>query len=83
MTISEAAEKAYFLGWCFRRRSWDENVGIFPTNDKNCCCMLITAERSTPVRRWQPSYEDLVARDWEETCKLRPLSADFSRAGLI
>lgn len=75
MTISEAAEKTYLLGCCFRRRSWSENVGIFPTNDKNCCCMLITAERSTPVRRWQPSYEDLVARDWEVTNTLIPRSA--------
>lgn len=72
MKISEAAEKAYHLGWCFRRRNWSENVGIYPTNDANCSCIAVSTAQSIPIRRWQPCCEDLTANDWEVTNTLQP-----------
>lgn len=62
MFIHEATAIAHKSNLAMRRKKYPEELQIIPTNDCNCCIMLI---EGGPIRpRWNPTAEDLTADDW-------------------
>ncbi len=67
MTIIEAIKSTTENRPSITRTAWAEmQVKIRPTNTPDCC-IISSLSGSNPRRGWQPTAEDLTAKDWITT----------------
>lgn len=64
MNIYEAAKKALAEGKCMRENS---ECTVKVKMKVRGVCTLMKLDGSHPVKRWQPTAEELIAETWELT----------------
>lgn len=66
MNIQEACELSQrTMKPMYRKSEREKGMRFFilPTNDATSLCLIVMKERTQ--LRWQPSFDDLIADDWE------------------
>lgn len=61
MLIYEAIKKAN-AGQSIRRKKWNDDIYIVPTDSDKCC--IIFQGKKMLSSRWNPKREDLASDDW-------------------
>lgn len=74
MYIQEATKLSQETGCCITREceGWEGIIKILPTNtSQHCIVVQIWTGRDVPSGiRWNPSAEDLTAKDWKVVGKI-------------
>ena len=63
MNLIEATNQAVKKGCCIKRKSWEFETAVLPTD---ICYELLTEETAKKERRpfWNPQTDDILADDW-------------------
>jgi len=66
MNIRKAIIKAHKNQKGITRMEWMPRFEpiVFPTNTSGCCLLIPYESKKEIGKRWNPTYDDLVATDW-------------------